>query len=331
VGSPVEGSIGVVGQSFWDGLSRLFENTESGDVRRRLADALEGALRDVADQTALLPSTRSIARAAGVHRNTARGALEMLVERSLLEYTPSGRFLFTSGLSDGCSAIEEVRESVMRARQAGVTQSELISLVRSMYAQGQNLLVFVEPTEDIPGIGPEDLAETMGHPVSVIPLDALVVNPGTLVVALSSDVSAVRAKLHGGTDVFAVGLAFDMSVRLAVDDVAPGARVAVMAGDDGVLAAVSRRIAHARPDLVLEWHSARTLDRVGDADVVVAPDHTALTDARIPVRRYRCGISAAEQALIRARLDPRSERPVADSGWTRSEVDGLTTGGADRR
>lgn len=292
------------------------------DLRRRLADALERVLEEShADAPVLLPSTRTLADSLGIHRKTTKAALQMLVERGVLSPVPGGRYAELpqrSGAAPGAPAPPSVeipaaeadsldalliRAAATAAQQrlSGTQFAALASRAFRRAASGQRRIIFVEPSEDVPGLRPADLAGLLEMPVDVRRLDDLVIEPHVVFVAASPDVAAVRARLMTRADVFAVGLAFDADLRLATANLESNARVSVVA-DDGVLAGVHRRLGAMRPDLQIELHREAPAELPSDTALILAPESLELGRFAAPVARFRCAISPTELTLLRAKL-----------------------------
>lgn len=300
------------------------------DLRRRLADALETALAEEhLGAPTLLPSTRELTRTLGIHRKTVNAALEMLVDRSVLSRRPSGRYVAhpapTAGdEQDTPEALTRRAAAAALARQ--MPESEFSRLALQAYrrvAQGHRQIVFVEPSEHVPGISPDDLARLLDRAVAVQAPHRLVPDPNTIFVAASTDAAAVRALLNGRADVFAVGLTFDTDLRLATTQLAEGAHLGIVAADDAVLMAVVRRVAAMRPDLTLSPHLGHFRAADHEPALILAPEGAQVMPGDVPVARYRCFISPTELLMVRTRLGPAEASAVAVAPET---VDGARAG-----
>ena len=88
-----------------------------------------GALRE-GDK---LPSCRALAMQLGINPNTAERAFAELERRGLVTPIPKkGVFVSASG---GELLIKEARRQLAAIKKAGLTQEELISLVREIYGE----------------------------------------------------------------------------------------------------------------------------------------------------------------------------------------------------
>jgi DNA-binding transcriptional regulator YhcF (GntR family) len=305
-------------------VAALVDVDRRSDLRRRLADALEQALRqEDGSRPLLLPSTRTLAGELGIHRKTAHAALQILVDRSVLDVASDGRFVMLSRRDDirpDASPERLVREAASALHEQ-MSESQFADLARRAYRQatlGGSTIVFVEPSEWVPGMTPDDLMELLDYPVAVTRPDQLVPGPGVVFVATSTDAAAVRTRLNGRADVFAVGLTFDTDIRLATTNVDEGGCLAVAADNDAVLMAVLRRVTNMRPDLDVTPYVGRVGKLAPNTSLLLAPATIESPELGVPVARYRCSISAAELRFLQARLQPEepdarrpAERPLA--------------------
>jgi DNA-binding transcriptional regulator YhcF (GntR family) len=299
-------------------VASLVDVENRSDLRRRLADGLERALAEEDTSTPLmLPSTRTLAGELRVHRKTATAALRLLVDRSIVRPSTGGRFIVVprgapvrraAGTTDELAA-----EAAAAATREEMSEAQFVLLAKRSYRQaamGGSRVVFVEPSERIPGIGPDDLVQLLDYPVSVRPLGDLRPSPDVVFVAIGQDAPAVRERFNGRADVFSVGLAFDTELRLATANLDDGARVAVVATDDAILTAIWRRITSWRPDLLLSPHHGPPDEVEAGTTLVLAPRGMALPKLDTPVAPYECAISPAELRFLQARLNPAASRPA---------------------
>jgi DNA-binding transcriptional regulator YhcF (GntR family) len=309
--------------------------TSRSDLRSRIAETIERLLGEVDVPVGyLLPSTRTFASVLGVHRNTMRAALEILADRGVVAPAPGGRF----GLDTPRVPAEAEAESEARAEggtlaallakaaavgfQHGETESAFAARARNAYRQvmsaKKSTVCFIAPEEPIAGIGADELAELLDHPVATVALTDIRFSREQTYVATSSDAATARERLEGHVDVFTVGLSLDADLRLAIAPLEQGSRVAVVADDAATLAAVMSRIGRMRPDLELDGHVGAARRVAAGTSLVLAPAHRKIDHGSGAVARYRCSIAPAEVRLIRARLGERRAHEARPGGAARA-------------
>lgn len=293
-------------------VATLVDVGTRSDLRCRIAETIERLAKDSEiEPGSRLPSTRTFANVLRVHRNTVRAAIDLLVDRGVVEPIANGRFRMAAPAARiPAEAGDNVAALLGRAAelsiQHGEAEADFVAIARATFrtimGDQRRRVCFIAPKQPVPGIGADELAGLLDYPVSSIALEDVRPSPQSIFVATTADAAAARERLDGHSDVFTVGLSLDADLRLAVAPLDPGSLVVVSADAPITLGAVEACLRRMRPDLEIEGYVGPAPDLPGDARLLLAPVGLELARYSAPVARYRCTITEAELRLIRTRL-----------------------------
>lgn len=310
-GMPLSPKTAAGADTLPDQVAMHVDVASRSDLRTRIAETIERLAKDAkVPPGSRLPSTRTFANVLGVHRNTVRAAMDLLVERGVIEPVTNGRFRVAMPAPDGHGLTDNVAGLLWRAAelsiQHGETEADFTAIARTAFrtvlGEQRTRVYFIAPREAVPGVSADELADLLDHPVTPIGIDEAHAGPQSIFVATTEDANAVREHLDGQADVFTVGLSLDADLRFALAPLDAGSSVAVVAEDPAMLAAVQARVRRMRPDVRIDGYVGAPDDVDDDVRLVLAPVGAELEPYAARVARYRCRIADAELRLIRTRL-----------------------------
>jgi DNA-binding transcriptional regulator YhcF (GntR family) len=303
-------------------LPRVVQTGVRTNLATRLADEIENF---VLSQNLLsdvdLPSSRKIAQALGIHRNTVRSALDLLVERSVVRHAGSGRF--TVQVTE-----QLLRRAASAYAQQGCSEDEFADLARSVYYRENGHggeVVFVGDFESIPELSPRSLNRALGMQVAVESLENVASLSAAVLITSTRNITDVRRLAPAGSEVLSVGSTLDVDIRVALSVVPTDAHVVALVNSPGTREALEWRIRAWRPDIRLKF-SADSEALPEHIDLALVPEGSGELASAVPLRTYRTGISAGELELLRARvlaaLPPRKPDPLSPAaGWSSRDTD----------
>ena len=244
-----------------------------------------------------------------MHRATVNASLEILVERSVLTRSASGRYLTARKTSavDTTATAHQLYSVARRAAQDGLTQgafTELAGRVFQRASAAEASVVFLHSDNRISGIGAREVEAILKVQVNSMDLAEFKHRVGVVYVADVNDIELARATVGQLSDVFAVGLALDADIRQAVIGLPAGDSVAVVAGSAAEGSRIAAQVARHRPDLSVEVLSDLAEATSGVVTLVPAawmPPETA------GIHPYRASIVPSELVLVRSRMQSNAE------------------------
>lgn len=298
-------------------LPRVVQSGVRTNLATRLADEIENfVLRQNLRSDVDLPSSRKIAQALGVHRNTVRSALGLLVERSVIRHASSGRF--TVQVTE-----QLLRRAASAAAQQGYSEDDFTDLARSVYYRENGHggeVVFVGDFESIPGLEPRSLDRALGMQVASESLENVASLSAAVLITSTRNVTEVRRLAPAGSEVLSIGSTLDVDIRVALSVVPTDAHVAALVNSPGTREALEWRIRAWRPDIRVTF-IADSEALPEHIDLALMPEGSGGLASAVPLWTYRTGISAGELELLRARvlaaLPSRKPVPLSPSmGWS---------------
>lgn len=295
------------------------------DLRERLADQVEAAIVQLPVAGDFrLPPLRQLSVALGIHRNTVRAALELLVERGRIRRDARGRYLVTDGTTvssrdtaiphDGGLSPGDFSGLLKRAAQyavrQGLTEAAFCRAAVVAFRAGQaGRRVALVGEAPCVGLDRRVLAERLGVDVEVDSVSEVL--PGTVVLCFAGDVVAVRAAVGPHVEVLPVGAMLVVDVKLAVAQLPTGSIVGVVDPQAARAEAVCSIVERSGGERLV-----KVLAGLGpfstDVTLVLAPTGADVGVPNVPVLYYRSGLSESEVEVIRTRLR-HSASEVADT------------------